>query len=748
MKSAKITLAVGVVLIAVVVAFTLTRSPPRVLRASSQGSGTQLGAPTGDAALCQDNETLPAGTTAVRISMWAFVGARVRVVAYDGKQVLTEGSRGPDWTSTSVTVPVRAVRSTASGARLCLAIGPNSEPILVLGDSAPPTEAAVNLPANAPAPRSTSVEEKLPGRMSVEYLGSGEGSWWSRVASVAQHLGLGRAYSGTWIAALIGALMIAVGALALRLTLRELLPVSRTTTRGLRHGGPPRASARPHKPPSLGDGASRRRHWPAGARAALKRVPRAAWICVLIAALNSAAWSVIVPPFQGHDEVDHFAYVDHLAQSGTLPGGQGAFVYSPAESLVMSALGYYTTRFTPFEPSITSNAQQHTLMEAVNAGASLEQPGEVGVATTEPPLYYAAQLVPYELGSGNILAQLQLMRLLSVLLASATVLLTFLFLREILPGSLWAATVGALCVALEPQLMSASSILSPDSLDFTITAAVFLCLARAFHRGFTRARAVTLGLLVVAGILTKLNFLGVALGLVVSVLILAAREVRARGWGALRPVAIIAGIGAVSAILYAIHNAAAGRPTFGQFSGSITSFISHASFNEAGYIWQLYLPRLPGMTHYFAGVATYKDIWWDRWVGFYGWMDTTFPAWVDNVALIPATIIAGLCVRELYVRRAALRARLSEFAGYAAVGVGVLVMLGVSSYNGDVIDKTSAYAEPRYLVPLIPLLGAVVVLSVRGAGRRWAPIVGAAVVMLFLGHDLVSQLQVIGRYYG
>ncbi len=524
--------------------------------------------------------------------------------------------------------------------------------------------------------------------------------------------------------------------------------MSRTTTRGLRDGEPSPVSASPHEQPSLDDGASRWRHWPAGARAALKRLPRAAWICVLIAALNGAAWSVIVPPFQGHDEVDHFAYVDHLAQSGTLPGGQGAFTYSPAESLVMSALGYYTTRFTPFEPSITTGEQQHTLMEAVNAGASLEQSGEVGVATSEPPLYYTAQLIPYELGSGNVLVQLQLMRLLSVLLASATVLLTFLFLREILPGALWAATVGALCVALEPQLMSASSILNPDSLDFTITAAVLLCLAHAFHHGFTRARAVTLGLLVVAGFLTKLNFLGVALGLVASVLILAVREVRARGWGALKPVAIVACIGVVPAILYAIHNAAAGRPMFGLISGSVESFVSHASLDEPSYIWQLYLPRLPGMTHYFAGVATYKDIWWDRWVGFYGWMDTTFPGWVDNVALIPATAIAGLCVRELYAQRAALRARLSEFASYAAVSVGVLVMLGVSSYNGDVVDKTSAFAEPRYLAPLIPLLGAVVVLAVRGAGRRRAPIVGAAVVMLFLGHDLLSQLQVIGRYYG
>ena len=63
------------------------------------------------------------------------------------------------------------------------------------------------------------------------------------------------------------------------------------------------------------------------------------------------------------------------------------------------------------------------------------------------------------------------------------------------------------------------------------------------------------------------------------------------------------------------------------------------------------------MTHYFAGISTYKDIWFDRSVGLYGWMDTVFPDWVDNVALVLAVAVALLCGRELLVRRGALGAR-------------------------------------------------------------------------------------------
>jgi hypothetical protein len=42
----------------------------------------------------------------------------------------------------------------------------------------------------------------------------------------------------------------------------------------------------------------------------------------------------------------------------------------------------------------------------------------------------------------------------------------------------------------------------------------------------------------------------------------------------------------------------------------------------------------------------------------------------------------------------------------------------------------------------------VVALAARGAGRRWGPIVGVLLVVMFLGQDIFSQLQVVARYYG
>jgi 4-amino-4-deoxy-L-arabinose transferase-like glycosyltransferase len=493
----------------------------------------------------------------------------------------------------------------------------------------------------------------------------------------------------------------------------------------------------------------RRRSAKAFVGAALRRVPRAAWICALIAFLNASAWSLIVPPFQGKDEVDHFAYVEQLAEDGTLPeNGHENGRYSPEQSLVLQALHYGKVAHSPQTPAISSMAEQRTLIADIHAGASLQGSGEAGVATSEPPLYYALQIIPYEIGRGNILTQLQLMRLVGAFFGALTALLTFLFLCEIMPGTPWAATIGALCVALQPAFAFMSGSVNPDSMLFAIAAAAFLCLARAFRRGLTRRRAVALGIVIAIGFLTKLNFAGFAFGVFVGLAVLGVRERRSRNRAALLSPLIAAVIGLSPALLYVLRNIATNHPVFGIVSASWKLLSTGSFLNACSYVWELYLPRLPGMTHYFAGLMTLKDIWFDRSVGLYGFFDTMFPGWVDDVALVPAAAVALLCAHELFVRRAALRTRLAELGVYAAVTVGVLVMIGVSSYTSDAIHHGAAFGEPRYLLPMLPLLGAVIALAVRGAGRRWAPVVGAALVILLLGHDVFSQLQVVARYYG
>lgn len=486
-------------------------------------------------------------------------------------------------------------------------------------------------------------------------------------------------------------------------------------------------------------------------RALLRRVPAAGWVCVLIAVLNATAWSIITPPFQGRDEVDHFAYVARLAETGKqphrIPGAP--YTYSSEESKVMQGLYYGEVRFTPYQTSLSTDAQQAKLIEDAEAGESLTNSPQAGGASSAPPLFYALQTIPYALGGSNILVKLQLMRLFDALLGGITALLVFFFLRVALPRVPWAATVGAICIALQPTFAFTTGSVNPDALLYPLCAASFLMLALGFRRGLSTPLAAGLGAVIAAGLITYFSFIGIAVGMLGALAVLAVRDMRrGRRWrSAIARPALAGAIGFSPAYLYVLANVARGRAVFGAVQGTSSS-VGGSLWHELAYAWQLFLPRLPGMPHYLEGINTWREIWFDRSVGLYGWMDTMFPTWVENVALILAIGTALLCLREIYACRREVRARMPELASYALITVAVLAMLGISSYQGDVIEHEIALGEPRYLLELLPLLAIGITLAVRGVGRRWVPIAGAAMVVLFLGHDVFSQLQVIARYYG
>jgi Predicted membrane protein (DUF2142) len=480
-------------------------------------------------------------------------------------------------------------------------------------------------------------------------------------------------------------------------------------------------------------------------RAWLRRVPRAAWICAAVAVLNAACWSIVMPPFQVPDEPDHVAYVKQIVH-GRLPSSSEDSYASDQETFVaLNDLNYYDVRQAPRHHTISSRAQQ-TKLESDLAGAETRRfrvGDAAGVAATQPPLYYVLEALPYSLAS-NIVSRLQLMRLLSALMAGVTALFTFLFVRETLPKVAWAWAIGGLAAALTPLLAQMSGAVNPDAMLFAVAAGVFYCLARAFRRGFTRKTAIAAGALVAVGLMTKLNFVGLLPGVLLGLVVLSVRAARVRGRSAYVSLAIACGIGLAPAALYAFVNAFSSHPLLGLTSGVING--AHPSLSELSYIWQLFLPRIAGMHSYFPGLSTTFQFWFRGYVGLFGWIDTTFPGWVYKFALGPAVAILALCLRELIAQRAALRPRIAELIVLAAMAAGLMGMIGVISWGGFP-GKTAEFAEARYLLPLLPLFAVVIALAARGAGRRWGPTVGVAIVMLFLAHDLFSQLLVAGRFY-
>jgi 4-amino-4-deoxy-L-arabinose transferase-like glycosyltransferase len=479
---------------------------------------------------------------------------------------------------------------------------------------------------------------------------------------------------------------------------------------------------------------------------ALRRIPVSAWVCAAVAFANAACWAIITPPLQGADEHVHLAYVQYLAETGHTPSSTNNEV-SREEEVLAGDLRLNQVLENPASRTIATLAEQRQL-EADLARPYPRVTAGGTEAAVEPPLYYALEAIPYSLDTGGtLLGRLQLMRLLSALMGAIGVLFAYLFLREALPGAPWAWTVGGLGVAFTPLLAFDAGTVNPDALLLAVSTALFYCLARAFRRGLTRASAAAIGATVAVGLMSKLSFSGLVPGALLGLALLAHRAARARGRDAYALLGLGAAIGLSPVALYAAVRVGSGHSLLGPASGALSTARAQGTFAVLAYLWQLYLPPLPAMHVDFPGLITPFQIWFKGFIGKYNWLETDFPAWVYRVALLPAGAIAALCARELLRRRSALRDRGGELGVYAAIVVGLMVTVGIPSYL-SYPGSFGQFTEPRYFLPLLALLAALLALAARGAGRRWGPVAGALIVVTFVAHDLFSQLLVIARYYG
>jgi 4-amino-4-deoxy-L-arabinose transferase-like glycosyltransferase len=489
---------------------------------------------------------------------------------------------------------------------------------------------------------------------------------------------------------------------------------------------------------------------------AIGRIPRAGRACALIALVNAVVWTVVVPPFQVPDEISHFGYAQYLAETGSPPPQRaGAAQYSDEEQTALERLGFFVVIGNPDQRTIGTEAQDHALRRALARQPSRHGQGGASSATNQPPLYYALAAIPYWLSPlHDILARLALMRLLSALLAAGTVLCVYLLLRELLPGSPWAWTVGALAVAFQPTFMFIAAGVHGDNLLFFASAATLLALARAFRLGLTPRRGAALGVATAIGVLGKLTFAAFLPGIALAVALLAWRAGRERRV-AVRGAAIAAAFVAVPVALYALVNVAVWNRAGGATGGGAGAVSGvHAGIGlgqRLSYIWQEALPRLPFMHDQLPGYAPWT-IWFKGFVGHFGWLDYAFAPWVYRLAGIVFT--AALALAGIALVRA-LRARGWRGVGWrgpfalvvAAMAAGLIAVIGWQGV-GYRADTGYLFEQARYLLPLLGVYALIVALATRGAGRRWEGPIGVALVVLAMAHGLFAELLTVARYYG
>ena len=200
MSGTRVGLAVGLALTAIAVVIVLSGSPP--VLAGTNGvipvPYPPLTSVPGGGGGCQADETVPAGTSAVRLSLEASAGPRVSVAVLSGGRVIARGASVQGWLGRGVPVPITPLERTVHHATVCFSFAGAEERVSLLGVRTAPRSAVRSGP------------RVLPGRIAIEYVRAGSASWWSLAPSVARRMGLGRAWAGTWVAAMV-ALVMATG---------------------------------------------------------------------------------------------------------------------------------------------------------------------------------------------------------------------------------------------------------------------------------------------------------------------------------------------------------------------------------------------------------------------------------------------------------------------------------------------------------------------------------------------------------
>ena len=492
-------------------------------------------------------------------------------------------------------------------------------------------------------------------------------------------------------------------------------------------------------------------------RRVLKSVPRAGWLCALVAFMAGLCWSVVTPPFNVPDETTHFSYVQHLAETGSPPNEASPAVYSTEEGQLLGALKFDVTVGRPMDRGVWSSLEEARVKAIQDSKFPRDDGVGVNNATSQPPLYYALGSVVYWVSpSHDELTRLWLLRVFGALLAGLTTLFVFLFLRELLPRHPLSWTTGGMAVAFQPVFGFTSAGVNSDALLFVAAAMLFWAVVRAFNRGLDTSTGLLIGIATALGLLSKINFLAFLPGAGLAVLVLLWRQkgpARRLAW---RGTGVAAAIVAAPAFVYIALNLTVWNrswwaqslqtqvTTVGQGKG-VAAGIPIAQ--QLGYVWQLYLPRMPWMYDQFPAYFPLYTSWWKRFFGVFGWVDYAFPDWAARLGFFVFLAVVALAAAGLWRSRAALRGRWAEIGVLAVMALLFLLELGLFGIRYRT-DTGFEFEQGRYLMPLLPLYALIPALAVRGAGAKYGQATAVTIILLTFAHTLFALLLTISRFYG
>ncbi|HEY7033858.1 MAG TPA: hypothetical protein VH482_21150 [Thermomicrobiales bacterium] len=462
----------------------------------------------------------------------------------------------------------------------------------------------------------------------------------------------------------------------------------------------------------------------------------------------------VFPPFSGHDEVAHYAYLrtvatEHrvpvlpdfkkwIASGDTANQPPGDFIPDDLYKYCLFVLGWQGTNVCELNnPSYLADPP-HVRNYSQGVGPQL-----VGYQydANHPPLYYILNAPLYWLTErGSPASQLYVLRAAAIPLGLMTVVLAYLMVRALFPGDAFLSITVPAFVAFQPQISYEAAMVNNDILCIALYSWVLYLLIVGIRDRFPTRTCVLTGFAFGLALLAKGTSMTAA-PLIAVAIVLGVGLRNVRGW--VGKGALTAGIAAALAwpwYLFLYH-------TYGNFS----AFDQISALQWFNY-WSTTGRKYPSFLDLFWDKPFAVMRWKETW-GYFGWRRLPLDDGLLWAIAVPC--IAGLVGLLAYAvtaggvgRRWVAADRVMRPSRWQVYGLLLLLLTVVVSYLAIIqFGLRFALTQARYYFPAINAVAVLLMLGLRTLiPHRWHRYGQAAVLAALVIMNVVIYTQYVVPY--
>ncbi|MFH2001305.1 MAG: DUF2142 domain-containing protein [Planctomycetota bacterium] len=226
--------------------------------------------------------------------------------------------------------------------------------------------------------------------------------------------------------------------------------------------------------------------------------------------LQGLIWVIIIPPFQDPDEPAHFASVQHLCENGSVRPPGTSHQYSRELHKSMDLLKLHEIKFNSTSTFYFSKEEEKANLAKINEiphSERNEPSGDFNPAGHYPPAYYLLGSLGYlAFYDSNIIDRVGGVRLISVLITSLSIMVTYLMARVFFEEDIVSVRSASCLMLFHPMYAYVGSCVNCDSMLCFVSTFYLLLQVIMVKKGVSWRLQAGICICIAIGLLTKPTF--------------------------------------------------------------------------------------------------------------------------------------------------------------------------------------------------------------------------------------------------